>query len=211
MGFGSTFMVIEPEDVAQVHDLAARVQNLMDFQRGTPLKLPLGGSFFDIVVTAAGPAAASAVRLLDEIQRIAGARPTVAACGPVIEGPEQDWLIWLVPPGTHAVWAPNRWGICLDAPYKLVLAAMARTEPVGPYWLRPCRGDRFVPRLPLQDTPVPTGPYTRRRTPRPSPEHHLLNPARGGCSDLPHAAHALPPGTQTWHPAAGPPTARSAT
>ncbi|MEU8951623.1 hypothetical protein [Streptomyces sp. NPDC048489] len=152
VAFGSTSLVIEPEDVAQdMHHLAARVRNLMDLQRGTALKLPLGGSFFDIVVTAAGPAAASAVRLMDEIQRIPGARPTAPACGPVIADPEHDWLIWLVPPGTHAVWEPNRWGTCLGAPYELVLPAMAHTEPPGPYWLRPCRGDRLVPRLPLWD------------------------------------------------------------
>ncbi|MFF3617491.1 hypothetical protein [Streptomyces sp. NPDC002580] len=139
-------------DVApDMHGLASRVRNLMDLQRGAPLTLPLGGRFFDIVVTAAGPEAYAAVRLMDDVQRVRGARPGIAACGPVIEDPERDWLIWLVPPGTHETWEPHGSATCLGAPYELALPPLRQTKPPGPYWLRPCRGDRLVPPLPLAD------------------------------------------------------------
>ncbi|MFE2136471.1 hypothetical protein ACFW9X_25350, partial [Streptomyces sp. NPDC059466] len=70
-----------------------------------------------------------------------------------------------VPPGTHAVWEPHPYAMCLGAPNELVLPAMAHTEPPGSFWLRPCRGDRLVPRWPLRDAldkfrPAPT-PHER--------------------------------------------------
>ncbi|MGW3668571.1 hypothetical protein [Streptomyces sp. NPDC005141] len=161
-------MDVAPEDVApDMHDLAARVRSLMDLQQGRPLQLPLGGRFFDIVVTASGPEAYAVVSLMDEVQHVPGQRLTTPACGPVIEDSERGWLIWFVPPGTHAVWEPLRYGMCLGAPYELALPPMAQTEPPGPYWLRPCRGDRLVPHLPLRD-------FLDRFQPGPIPHEVLL-------------------------------------
>lgn len=166
--FTSRSQVIAPEDVApDMHDLAARVRNLMDLHRGAPLKLPLGGHFFDIVVTANGPEAYAVMSLLDEVQHVPGRRTGVPSCGPVIEDHERGWLIWLVPPGTHAVWEPHRYGTCLGAPYELALPALTQTEPPGPYWLRPCRGDRLVPHHPLRD-------FLDRFQPGPIPHEELL-------------------------------------
>ncbi|WP_225860382.1 hypothetical protein [Streptomyces triticiradicis] len=148
-------------------DLAARVRSLMDLQRGAPLKLPLGGALFDIVVTGSGPEAYAAVHLMDEVQRIPGARDDTRACGPVIEDPEHDRLIWLVPPGTRESWEPHRYATCLGAPYTLALPPLEQTEPPGPYWLRPCRGDRLVPAAPLAD-------LLGRFQPGPIPHEELL-------------------------------------
>ncbi|MGW1966636.1 hypothetical protein ACWCPD_41010 [Streptomyces sp. NPDC001935] len=157
---------VAPEDVATgMGDVAARVRNLMDLQHGRPFSLPLGGRFFDIVVTAAGPDAYAVVDLMDIAQHAPGQR--LDACGPVIEDPERDWLIWLVPPGTHAVWEPHRYGTCLGAPYELALPPLSQTEPPGPYWLRPCRGDRLVPPWPLAD-------FLGRFQPGPIPHEELL-------------------------------------
>ncbi|MGW3633474.1 hypothetical protein ACWD7F_25520 [Streptomyces sp. NPDC005122] len=150
-----------------MHDLATRVRSLMDLKRGAPQQLPLGGRFFDIVVTASGPQAHAVVRLLDEVQRISGSRPDTPACGPVIEDPERGWLIWLVPPGTRDDWQPLRYGMCLSAPYVLALPPLDQTEPPGPYWLRPCRGDRLVPRWPLRD-------YLDQFRPGPTPHEEIL-------------------------------------
>ena len=159
---------IAPADVASdMGDLAARVRNLMALQRGGPLQLPLGGRFFDVVVTASGPEAYAVMRLMDDLQRVPGPRLTAPACGPVIEDPERRWLLWLVPPGTHAVWEPNRYGTCLGAPYELALPPIAQTDPPGPYWLRQCRGDRLVPHWPLHD-------FLRRFQPGPIPHEELL-------------------------------------
>ncbi|WP_406834876.1 hypothetical protein ACICHK_00375 [Streptomyces sp. AHU1] len=157
---------VAPEDVApDMRDLAARVRNLMNLQRGRPLRLPLGGRFFDIVVTASGPEAYAVVDLMDQVQHVPGWRPD--ACGPVIEDPERDWLIWLVPPGTRESWEPHRYGACLGSPYELALPPLLQTEPPGPYWLRPCRGDRLVPPLPLAD-------FLNRFQPGPTPHEELL-------------------------------------
>lgn len=134
---------VRPEDVApDMGDLAARVRNLMELQQGRPLQMPLGGSLFDVVVTAAGDAARAVVSLMDDVQ--------YDGCGPVIDDPERSWMCWLVPPGTSAQWAPNRYGVCLGRPYQIVLPQMTKADPPGAYWLRPCRGDRLVPPVALR-------------------------------------------------------------
>ncbi|MEU7305363.1 hypothetical protein [Streptomyces sp. NPDC007206] len=135
---------VDPACVApDMADLATRVRQLMNVRRDQVLQLPLGGNFFDIVVTASGPEAYAAVAVMDGIQRVGDERPD--ACGPVIEDPQRSWLIWLVPPGTSAQWAPHRHAMCLGRPHHLALPAVTSTEPPGPYWLRPFRGDRLVP------------------------------------------------------------------
>lgn len=151
VAFTSTSETVVPAAVApDMGDLAAAVRSLMALQEQRVLQLPLGGRYFDIVVTASGPEGHAAVRLMDEIQRTAGDdRPD--ACGPVIEDPERSWLIWLVPPGTNSGWAPHRYAACLGRPYRVALPPMYVTEPPGPYWLRPCRGDRLVPPTALRD------------------------------------------------------------
>jgi hypothetical protein len=144
VGFTPTNETIDPATIApDMGDLAARVRSLMALQEQQVLQLPLGGSLFDIVVTASGPEGYAVVKLMDEIQRADGDPPD--ACGPVIEDPERSWLIWLVPPGTSAQWAPHRYATCLGRPYHAALPPTTVTEPPGPYWLRPCRGDRLVP------------------------------------------------------------------
>ncbi|MEW2305368.1 hypothetical protein AB0958_36365 [Streptomyces sp. NPDC006655] len=130
-------------------DLAHRVRSLMALQNGHVAQLPLGGRFFDIVITANGPDAYGAVRELDSIQHSGNERAD--ACGPVIEDTRRGWYIWLVPPGTSDTWTPNRYAVCLGRPYSLSLPAMTAAEPPGPYWLRPCRGDRLVPPTALRD------------------------------------------------------------
>jgi hypothetical protein len=124
-------------------DLAVRVRSLMALQHHQVLRLPLGGRFFDIIVTASGPEAYAAVAVLDEIQHSGDERAD--ACGPVIEDPQRSWLVWLVPPGTSEQWVPHRYALSLGRPHHIALPPMAQTEPPGPYWLRPCRGDRLVP------------------------------------------------------------------
>ncbi|MEY2249019.1 hypothetical protein AB8A21_39880 [Streptomyces sp. BF23-18] len=165
--FAARDLDVTPEEVApDMGTLAARVRNLMDLQQGRPSRLPLGGQFFDAVVTAAGPEAYAVVDLMDEVQRPRGARSDAPACGPVIADPGRDWFVWLVPPGTHAVW-DSAHGVCRGAPYELALPAMRQTAPPGPYWLRPCRGDRLVPHWPLAD-------LLHRFQPGPVPEEALL-------------------------------------
>ncbi|MER6678147.1 hypothetical protein [Streptomyces sp. NPDC000983] len=162
-----------PQDIAAgpvpqgMGDLATRVRSLLDLQRGAPPTLPLGGALFDIVVTASGAKAYAAVSVMDEIQRSPGARPDARACGPVIEDPEHGRLIWLVPPGTRERWKPHRYATCLSSPYLLALPPLDRTEPPGPYWLRPCRSDRLVPPTPLAD-------FLARFRPGPVPHEELL-------------------------------------
>jgi len=130
-------------------DLAARVRSLMALQQQRVLQLPLGGRFFDIVVTGSGPEAYAVMTLMDEIQNTGEGAPD--ACGPVIEDPERSWLIWLVPPGTSERWVPHRYAMCLGRPHHIALPALTQGEPPGPYWLRPCRGDRLVPPAPLRE------------------------------------------------------------
>ncbi|WP_345582078.1 hypothetical protein [Streptomyces prasinosporus] len=127
------------------------MRNILDFQRGRLVQLPLGGNLFDVVITASGPAALEAVRSMDLVQRGTDVEGPVDACGPVIEDPERGCLIWLVPPGTSQRWEPHRFGVCLGRPHQIVLPAMKHSEPPGAYWLRPCRGDRLVPPIPLRE------------------------------------------------------------
>ncbi|MCE0445385.1 hypothetical protein CFC35_35795 [Streptomyces sp. FBKL.4005] len=87
-----------PKPAADMGTLADRIRRLMNLTAGRQLTLPLGGRYFDVVVTANGPAAYGVVRLLDEIQR--GEDDTPDACGPVIEDLQRGWCLWLVPPGT---------------------------------------------------------------------------------------------------------------
>jgi hypothetical protein len=124
-------------------DLAARVRSLMALQHQRVLQLPLGGRFFDVVVTASGPQAYAAIKAMDGIQGNGNEQPD--ACGPVIEDPQRSWLIWFVPPGTSEQWEPHRYASCLGRPHHVALPVMTAAEPPGPYWLRPCRGDRLVP------------------------------------------------------------------
>ncbi|MFG2948334.1 hypothetical protein [Streptomyces adustus] len=157
---------VAADDVAtDMYDLAARVRNLMDLQQGRVLQLPLGGRFFDIVVTASCPEAYAVMDLLDQVQHTGDGQPD--ACGPVIEDPTRQWLIWLVPPGTSETWMPHRYGLCLGRPHQLALPPMLQTEPPGPYWLRPCRGDRLVP-------PLPLGSFLDQFRPGPAPHEELL-------------------------------------
>ncbi|MFE1437105.1 hypothetical protein [Streptomyces sp. NPDC058739] len=143
-GFTTSTGTVDPQHVAHdMSDLAARVRSLMALQQQHILQLPLGGRFFDIVVTAAGPQAYATMAVMDGIQHAGDDRPD--ACGPVIEDPHRSWLLWLVPPGTSEQWAPHRHALCLGHPHRIALPPMTTTEPPGPYWLRPCRGDRLVP------------------------------------------------------------------
>ncbi|MFJ5780391.1 hypothetical protein [Streptomyces sp. NPDC093094] len=143
-GFTPTTGTLDPRHIApDMADLAARVRSLMALQQQDVLQLPLGGHLFDIVVTASGPQAHAAVAVMDGIQHTSDEQPD--ACGPVIEDPHRSWLIWLVPPGTSDHWTPHRHALCLGRPHHLALPPVSATEPPGPYWLRPCRGDRLVP------------------------------------------------------------------
>ncbi|UFQ99877.1 hypothetical protein KBP30_00950 [Streptomyces sp. Go40/10] len=147
--------------------LADRIRRLMDLTAGRQLALPLGGRYFDAVVTANGPAAYGAVRLMDETQR--GPNDAADACGPVIEDQQRGWLIWLVPPGTSDQWAraPHRFATCLGTPHQLALPPLGQTEPPGPYWLRRCRSDRLVPPGPLRQ-------YLDQFRPGPVPSETVL-------------------------------------
>ncbi|MET9735848.1 hypothetical protein ABZZ79_36060 [Streptomyces sp. NPDC006458] len=143
-GFTTSTGTFHPQQAApDMSDLAARVRSLMALQQQHVLQLPLGGRFFDIVVTAGGTQAYAALTVMDAIQHTGDDQPD--ACGPVIEDPHRSWLIWLVPPGTSEHWAPHRHALCLGHPHHIALPPMTTTEPPGPYWLRPCRGDRLVP------------------------------------------------------------------
>ncbi|MFJ8086227.1 hypothetical protein ACIQ6Y_37360 [Streptomyces sp. NPDC096205] len=144
VGFTLTTASVDPQHVApDMADLAARVRSLMALQQQDVLQLPLGGHLFDVVVTASGSQAHAAVAVMDGIQHTGGEQPDT--CGPVIEPPHRSGLIWLVPPGTSEQWAPHRHALCLGRPNHMALPAVTTTEPPGPYWLRPFRGDRLVP------------------------------------------------------------------
>ncbi|MEU2565082.1 hypothetical protein ABZ626_38020 [Streptomyces longispororuber] len=137
--------VASPASVAlDMGDLADRVRSLMNLACGGTGRVPLGGTLFDVVVTANGHSARAMIRLMDEVQ--------IDGCGPVIEDPGRSWLYWLVPPGTSLRWEPHRYAICLGRPYELALPPLGRTEPPGPHWLRPCKADRLVPATPLRDS-----------------------------------------------------------
>ncbi|MET7440249.1 hypothetical protein ACWERY_29800 [Streptomyces sp. NPDC004082] len=124
-------------------DLASRVRALMALQNQQVLQLPLGDRFFDVVLTASGPQAYAVMAVMDAVQQ--SGDDAADACGPVIEDLQRSWLLWLVPPGTSERWAPHRYATCLGRPHHIALPAMTATEPPGPYWRRPCRGDRLVP------------------------------------------------------------------
>ncbi|MFD9097768.1 hypothetical protein [Streptomyces collinus] len=157
---------VDPALVAQdMGDLASRVRSLMALQRQEVLQLPLGGRFFDLIVTASGPQAYAAIKMMDEIQHTGD--EGADACGPVIEDPQRSWLIWLVPPGTSEQWEPHRYATCLGQPHRVALPATTSVEPPGPYWLRPCRGDRLVP-------PTALRPLLDRLQPSPAPHETLL-------------------------------------
>ncbi|MEU5181125.1 hypothetical protein AB0G49_13845 [Streptomyces longwoodensis] len=150
VGFALSHETIDPRDVApDMADLASRLRALMALQQQQVLQLPLGGHFFDIVITTSGPQAYAAMNVMDTIQHSGNERAD--ACGPVIEDPQRSWLIWLVPPGTSERWAPHRYATCLGRPYSIALPAITATEPPGPYWRRPCRGDRLVPPTALRE------------------------------------------------------------
>ncbi|MFE5753379.1 hypothetical protein ACFQ7M_39490 [Streptomyces massasporeus] len=166
VGFTQTGVPVDPQRVApDMGDLAARVRSLMSLQQQGVLQLPLGGGFFDIVVTASGPQAYAAIKVMDGIQQTSPDQPD--ACGPVIEDPQRSWLIWLVPPGTSEQWAAHRSALCLGRPHRVALPSMTTTEPPGPYWLRPCRGDRLVP-------PVALRQLLDQFRPGPAPHETLL-------------------------------------
>ncbi|OKJ90872.1 hypothetical protein AMK31_04055 [Streptomyces sp. TSRI0107] len=128
--------------------LADRRWRLLNLTAGRQLALPLGGRYFDIVVTANGVNARGLVTLLDDLQW--GPGDATDACGPVIKDLQRGWLIWCVPPGTAAQWASHRYAMSLGAPYELALPPLDQTEPPGPYWLRRLRSDRLVPPGPLR-------------------------------------------------------------
>ncbi|WP_225828476.1 hypothetical protein [Streptomyces naphthomycinicus] len=153
------------EPAADMGTLADRIRHLMDLAAGQQLTLPLGGRYFDLVVTASGPIAYPVVRLMDDIQK--GPDDPPDACGPVIEDPQRGWLIWLVPPGTSDEWAPHQFATCLGSPHRLALPPMDQTEPPGPYWLRRMRSDRLVPPGPLRQ-------YLDQFRPGPAPHEAVL-------------------------------------
>ncbi|MET7649877.1 hypothetical protein [Streptomyces sp. NPDC005486] len=163
------------EPAADMGTLAERIRSLMDLAAGRPMSLPLGGRYFDAVITANGHAAYGVVRLMDDVQRGPGDPPD--ACGPVIEDPQRGWLIWLVPPGTSSHWAraPHRFAICLGVPHKLALPPLDNAEPPGPYWLRRCRSDRLVPAEPLRN-------YLSQFEPDPVPHETVLGSMLGTIS-----------------------------
>ncbi|MFJ7905205.1 hypothetical protein ACIQ6V_32765 [Streptomyces sp. NPDC096198] len=167
--FQATSEVIDPAQVASdMRDLASRVRSLMNLQKQEVLTLPLGGAFFDAIVTASGLAAYAAMRVMDGIQHTGDERAD--ACGPVIEDPQRGWLIWLVPPGTSEQWTPHHSALCLGRPHDLALPAMTAVEPPGPYWLRPFRKDRLVP-------PVGLRRLLDQFQPSPPPHEALLGSA----------------------------------
>lgn len=100
-------------------------------------RMPLGGGLFDVVITGGGDSGRAAVAVMDDIQ--------LGMCGPVIEDPDDDWLYWLVPPGTTARWEPHPHGVCIGSPHMLTMPTLSHSEPPGPFWLRPCKSDRLVP------------------------------------------------------------------
>ncbi|MFH8772040.1 hypothetical protein [Streptomyces sp. NPDC017958] len=168
-GFTTSTDLIDPARVASdMGDLATRVRHLMALQRQQVLQLPLGGSFFDVVVTASGPQAYAVMAVLDGIQHTGNERAD--ACGPVIEDPQRSWLLWLVPPGTSEQWGPHRYASCLGRPHQLALPAMTAVEPPGPFWLRPCRSDRLVPPASLHE-------LLNQFQPGPAPHETLLGSA----------------------------------
>lgn len=144
-----------------MQDLAARIRAYLDIADQREVRMPLGGSLFDVVIS--GRASDAMVAAMDEIQ--------LGTAGPVIADPDNGWLYWLVPPGTTARWDPHPYGVCLGAPYVLTLPPLAHNAPPGPYWLRPCASDRLVPPGPLRG-------LLERFVPTPTP-HESISAALG--------------------------------
>jgi hypothetical protein len=138
---------------ADMADLADMIRTLLAVEARRDTRVRLGGHLFDVVITASGVQARSAIALMDEIQ---------GGCGPVIEDPEGGWLYWLVPPGSSTRWTPHPHAVCLGAPHTITLPSL--NVPPGPYWVRPSASDRLVPTGPLREAlaqirPEPT-PHT---------------------------------------------------
>jgi hypothetical protein len=93
----------------------------------------LGAGTFNLVVTAACVDALFAVQVTNRIQP--------GGCGPVISA--EDWLCWLVPPGTIRHWMVHPFGLCLSGPVEVAVPPQARREGPGRFWLRP-PGHRFT-------------------------------------------------------------------
>ncbi|MFF0386899.1 hypothetical protein [Streptomyces sp. NPDC004286] len=159
---------VQPEDVTRdMGSLADRIRQIAHLTAGEAMHLPLGGNFFDAVVTASSAETTSAISALDDIQRLG--TDSWNACGPVIEDPERALLYWLVPPGTSERWQPHDYATCFGRPHRITLPPLARTKPPGIHWRRPCRADRLVPVAPLRD-------QLDRLQPPPVPHDALLGP-----------------------------------
>ncbi|WP_328373271.1 hypothetical protein OG800_49990 (plasmid) [Streptomyces sp. NBC_00445] len=124
------------EPAADMAHLAELVRALPKVRDGRETRVGLGGNLFDVVITASGLQARSAVALMDSIQ---------GGCGPVIEDPEGGWFYWLVPPGSCGRWKPHHHAVCLGAPHTITVPSLDRSTPPGPYWVRPLASDRLVP------------------------------------------------------------------
>lgn len=149
VGFSPYPFSVQQGDVApDMGSLADRIRQVADLMAGRQVRLPLGGRFFDVVVTANGPEASTVIAMLDDLQRAEADAPD--ACGPVIESPEESRLYWLVPPGTSAQWQSHAYASCLGQPHEIVLPPLPHDEPPGVYWRRRCRADRLVPVGPLR-------------------------------------------------------------
>ncbi|MFF8387410.1 hypothetical protein ACF053_27755 [Streptomyces kanasensis] len=49
----------------------------------------------------------------------------------------ENWLCWLVPPGTIRRWIDHPFGLCLSGPVGVAVPPQARREGPGRFWLRP--------------------------------------------------------------------------
>ena len=159
--------LIEPAGSTQgpaedMKDLADLIRTLLHVDARQDTRIRLGGNLFDVVITGSGLQARAAVALMDSIQ---------GGCGPVIEDPESGWFYWLVPPGSSSQWASHPHGVCIGAPHTITLPSLNRTEPPGPYWLRPSASDRLVPIGPLREALAQL---------RPEPTPHAALAARLG-------------------------------
>ncbi|MFF8387765.1 hypothetical protein ACF053_29565 [Streptomyces kanasensis] len=102
----------------------AELETWLPSEGGT---MRLGVGAFDLVVTAASVDALFAVQVMSRIQP--------GGCGPVIDA--EDWLCWLVPPGTIRHWMDHPFGLCLSGPVEFAVPPQARREGPGRFWLRP--------------------------------------------------------------------------
>ncbi|WP_328403951.1 hypothetical protein OHS70_34115 [Streptomyces sp. NBC_00390] len=121
-----------------MQDLTHRIRALLSIDtQDEYVSVPLGGGLFDVIVTAGGPAGHAAVAHMDQVR--------LGICGPVIEDPEQSYLLWLVPPSTSTAWPLDPCSVAFGAPWALQLPRLNLRNPPGPHWLRECRSDRLVP------------------------------------------------------------------